>query len=196
MPTCTKSGFCVAPRKETEIRAAAEQLRKILSDDSDIKYLDISRVLEHKMPYAFPGFRYEIVEPAEMPDREAEMNPFEFCIRIQEPVYINAMNGDGHCRFTIAHELGHFFLHRTQTLAFGRKAENGNIPTCRNSEWQADVFARNLLAPYSMTRGMIPKQIEVVFGVSQKVANIIAGVKNATISLAHNNRTTQMMFNL
>ena len=178
MSTCLKDGFCVAPRTEQEIRAAAEQLRKILSDHSDLKYLDIINVLELQMPKNFEGFRYEIVDPCEMPDREAEMNPFEYCIRVQEPVYIKAMNEDGHCRFTIAHELGHFFLHRTQKLAFGRKATNGSIPTYMNSEWQADVFARNLLAPFSMTRGMIAQQIENLFGVSRSVADIIAGTNN------------------
>lgn len=179
MSTCKKDGFCVSPRTEREIQRAAEQMRKVLSGN-DFKHLDIIRVLEHKMPDAFPGFRYEIVPPSEMPDREAEMNPFEFCIRIQEPVYRKAMEGDGHCRFTIAHELGHFFMHRTQTLAFGRKAQGGNIPTFQNSEWQADVFARNLLAPYSMTRGMDAGAIELLFGVSHSVAKIIAGQKKSS----------------
>ena len=179
MGTCKKDGFCVSPRTEREIQNVAEQLRKVLTDNSEFKHLDIVRILEHKMPEAFPGFRYEIISPSEMPDREAEMNPFEFCIRIQEPVYRKAMEGDGHCRFTIAHELGHFFLHRTQALAFGRKAKDGNIPTFQNSEWQADVFARNLLAPYSMTRDMDAGAIEVLFGVSHSVARIIAGQKKS-----------------
>lgn len=183
MSTCMKDGFCVSPRKEKEIRAAAEQLRKVLVSDDKIKYLQIESILEYKMPELYPGFRYEIVDPSEMPDREAEMNPTEFCIRIQEPIYRKALEGDGHCRFTIAHELGHFFLHRAQPLAFGRKAENGNIPTYQNSEWQADIFARNLLAPFSMTRGMIAKQIEELFGVSKKVAHIIAGTKEETFTL-------------
>ena len=180
MSTCLKDGFCVTPRKEKEIRAAAEQFRKLLCDNDDIKYLDITRLLEFKMPELFPGFRYEIVEPDELPGREAEMNPYEYCIRIQEPVYVKAMNGDGHCRFTIAHEIGHFIMHRNQTLAFGRKAENGNIPTYMNSEWQADVFARNLLAPFSLAHKMIPQAIESVFGVSRSVADIIAGTKGIT----------------
>lgn len=196
MSTCLKDGFCVSPRRETEIRVAAEQMRKILSDHSDLKYLDIINVLEFCMPNAFPGFRYEIVEPCEMPDREAEMNPFEYCIRIQEPVYVKAMNGDGHCRFTIAHELGHFFLHRTQKLAFGRKAANGNIPTYMNSEWQADVFARNLLAPFSMTRGLIAQQIEVLFGVSRSVADIIAETKARLSAISPmQNSMVQLTFN-
>ena len=181
MSKCLKDGFCVAPRKENEIRAAAEQFRKILCDHDDIYYLDITRLLEFKIPKLFPGFRYEIVEPDELPGREAEMNPFEYCIRIQEPVYIKAMNGDGHGRFTIAHEIGHFIMHRTQTLAFGRKAQNGDIPSYMNSEWQADVFARNLLAPFSLAHKMIPQAIETVFGVSRSVAEIIAGKRCAPV---------------
>ena len=195
MSTCKKEGFCVSPRTEREIQRAAEQIRKVLSDHPDFKYLDIVRVLEHKMPDAFPNFRYEIVEPSEMPDREAEMNPFEFCIRIQESVYRKALDGDGHCRFTIAHEFGHFFMHRTQTLAFGRKAKDGNIPTFQNSEWQADVFARNLLAPYSMTRGMDAGAIEVLFGVSHHVAKIISGEKeHKSVHLLFRQGMHQMTF--
>ena len=181
MATCLKSGFCVTPRKESELRTVAEKVRGILSDHADIKFFDIIKVLEHKMPEVCPAFRYEIVEPLELPDREAEMNPLELCIRIREDVYLKAMDGDGHCRFTVAHELGHFFLHRTQTLAFGRKAENGKIPTFQNSEWQADVFARNLLAPFSMTQGMVSNQIALVFGVSKEVAKIIAGTPSQSV---------------
>lgn len=194
MRTCKKEGFCVTQRTEKELRVSAEQLRKVLWDYTDIKYLDIVKVLEHKMPEAFNGFRYEIVEPYELPDREAEMNPCDFCIRIQEPIYRKAMNGDGHCRFTLAHELGHFFLHRTQTLAFGRKAINGNIPTWRNSEWQADTFARNFLAPYSMTRGMCAQEIEALFGVSRSVANIVAGTDNKTNHNHPKDPLSQMTF--
>lgn len=196
MRTCNKDGFYVTPRSETEIRNFAEQFRKVITDNSNLKYLDIVKILEHKMPELFSGFRYEIVTPSEMPDNEAEMNPTEFCIRIQEPVYMKAIKGDGHCRFTIAHELGHFFLHRQQPLSFARKAKDGNIPTYANSEWQADIFARNLLAPFSMTRNLIPKQIEILFGVSQHVSNIIAGINNKNvIKHATSANTTQMTFN-
>ena len=196
MSKCLKDGFCVAPRTEKEIRTAAEQLRKIFQGENDFMYLDIIRILEFKMPELFPGFHYEIVDSTEMPDREAEMNPFEYCIRIREPIYIKAMNGDGRCRFTIAHELAHFFMHRNQKLAFGRKAQNGNIPTYMNSEWQANVFARNLLAPLSMTRGMISQVIETLFGVSRSVAEIIAGNEATSMQLtSKSTNLVQLTFN-
>ena len=169
-----REGYAVSPRSETEIRNIAEQIRKLVHD-VDIKFFDVIRFLEFKMPDLFENFRYEIVTDDEIPDREAEMNPREFCIRIRESVYNKALNGDGHYRLTIAHELGHFFLHRTQTLAFGRPAKNGSIPAYRHSEWQADIFARNLLAPWSMAKNMKTAEIEAVFGVSNEVARIISG---------------------
>ena len=87
-----------------------------------------------------------------------------------------------------------FFMHRTQTLAFASKAANGNIPTYKNSEWQADVFARNLLAPYSMTRGMIAQQIEILFGVSKSVAEIIAGTQSSPNFSTTSTALVQMTF--
>lgn len=169
-----QEGFCVSPRKEVEIRNIAEQVRKLFYPYNH-KYLDVIDFLERKMPLVFEYFRYEIVEPHELPDREAEMDPIGFCIRIQEPIYERAIANDGHCRFTIAHELGHWFLHREQTLAFGQPALNGDIPIYRHSEWQADVFARNFLAPWSLAKGMTARQIEMLFEVSPKVAAIISG---------------------
>ena len=169
-----REGFCVSPRKEVEIRNIAEQIRKLFYPHNH-KYLDVIDFLERKMPFVFEYFHYEIVEPHELPDREAEMDPIGFCIRIQEPIYEKAIENDGHCRFTIAHELGHWFLHREQTLAFGRPDRGGKIPPYRHSEWQADVFARNFLAPWSLAKGMSAGQIEKVFEVSGEVAAIISG---------------------
>lgn len=39
MSRCLKEGFCVSPRTEKEIRGFAEQLRKVLGDHPDLKYL-------------------------------------------------------------------------------------------------------------------------------------------------------------
>lgn len=180
-----REGFRVSARTEVEIRNSAEQVRKLFCSPNT-KVFDVVRFIECRLPEAFESFQYEIVDPLEMPGREAEMNPTEFCIRIQESVYDRAMNGDGHCRFTLAHELGHFFLHRHQSLAFGHPAKNGNIPAYCHSEWQADVFARNLLAPWSMTRGMTAEVIEVQFAVSHEVALIVSGEKELKRKLSVN----------
>ncbi len=167
-----REGFCVDPLSEAEIRVAAERLRAVLYDGGH-KYIDIIDLIERRMPLLFESFRYEVVEECELPDREAELNPYEFCLRVREEVYEKAFAHDGHCRFTLAHELGHFFLHRNQTLAFGRTSENGEIPLYRNSEWQADTFARHLLVPLALARDMTVAGIAAVFEVSLEVAKIV-----------------------
>lgn len=165
-------GFCVEPMSEQRIENAAVQIRNLLYPAGS-KFLDVIDLIEHKLPIIFPNFRYEIVRDEELPDREAEFNPVEFCIRVRETVYEKAQNLDGRSRFTLAHELGHFFLHRDQTLAFGHPSENGSIPPYQHSEWQANIFARNLLAPRHLTRGMTAIEVETVFEVSYSVACII-----------------------
>jgi Zn-dependent peptidase ImmA (M78 family) len=167
-----REGFCVDPLSEADIRAAAEKLRAVLYDGGH-KYVDVIDLIERKMPILFENFRYEIVGNDELPDREAEFNPYEYCLRVREEVYEKAFAHDGHCRFTLAHELGHFFLHRNQTLAFARYSENGEIPPFRNSEWQADMFARHLLVPLGLARGMSVAAIAAVFEVSLEVAKIV-----------------------
>lgn len=169
---CDRSGFCVEPMSERKIQDAANIIRRLFYPVGH-KYVDVIDLIERKLPFAFEGFNYEVVESNELPDREAEMNPYEYCIRMRTSVYEGACNHDGRSRFTIAHELGHFFLHRNQTLAFGRPAEDGLIPAFRHSEWQADTFARNLLAPLDLAKGLSVPAIAAVFEVSKEVATIV-----------------------
>jgi Zn-dependent peptidase ImmA (M78 family) len=59
-------------------------------------------------------------------------------------------------RFSFAHELGHFFLHKELYIKFGITSPEDwkdfilNVPEIeyRNFEWQANEFAGRLLVPY------------------------------------------------
>lgn len=59
-------------------------------------------------------------------------------------------------RFSFAHELGHFFLHKDQYIKFGIDSPDSwkdfilNVPEneYRGFEWQANEFAGRLLVPY------------------------------------------------
>ena len=169
---CDRGGFCVEPMSERKIQDVADIIRRLFYPIGH-KYVDVIDLIERKLPFAFEGFNYEVVESSELPDREAEMNPYEYCIRMRTSVYEGACNHDGRSRFTIAHELGHFFLHRNQTVAFGMPAKHGLIPAFRHSEWQADTFARNLLAPLHLAKGLTVPSIAAVFEVSREVAAIV-----------------------
>ncbi|WPM81138.1 ImmA/IrrE family metallo-endopeptidase [Brucella pseudintermedia] len=83
---------------------------------------------------------------------EEEMGPYEGFtdpkgefIKLRQDVYENAWNGVGRDRFTVAHELGHFFLHTDIPMA--RAAPSDNIAVFRLSEPQANQFAAELLMP-------------------------------------------------
>lgn len=165
-------GFCVSPRTRKEIAQIAETVRNMFSP-SRTKFLDVVDLLERKLPAAFERFSLEIVEDNELPDREAEMCPSSLSIRVRESVYGKAMDGDCHCRFTLAHEIGHFFLHRFQSLAFGLQLQGRKISAYCDSEWQANTFARHFLVPDSLAKGLDVSQIELLFGVSSSVARIV-----------------------
>lgn len=60
-------------------------------------------------------------------------------------------------RFTVAHELGHFILHRHQRPSFNcdKESVHAGIDTLKQIEREADDFASNLLMPGDMLRDRI-----------------------------------------
>ena len=63
-------------------------------------------------------------------------------------------------RFTIAHELGHFILHRSRQQSFNcdKQSVHTGIDTLRDIEREADDFASNLLMPGDLLRACISSQ--------------------------------------
>ncbi|MFO0245973.1 MAG: ImmA/IrrE family metallo-endopeptidase [Betaproteobacteria bacterium] len=63
-------------------------------------------------------------------------------------------------RFTIAHELGHFILHRSQKQSFNCDSQSVHtgIDGLRQVEREADEFAGNLLMPGDLLRDWISNQ--------------------------------------
>lgn len=63
-------------------------------------------------------------------------------------------------RFTIAHELGHFILHRNRQPSFNcdKQSVHTGIDTLRSIEREADDFASNLLMPGDLLRDWISSQ--------------------------------------
>ncbi len=88
------------------------------------------------------------------------------CIR--SDVYEGAIKGDCRDRFTLCHEIGHYFLHQPNSISFAR----GNIPVYRDPEWQANTFAGELMAPYDLVKDMKIEEIMEKCGMSRKAATI------------------------
>ncbi|WP_414632974.1 ImmA/IrrE family metallo-endopeptidase [Brevundimonas sp. UBA7534] len=65
-------------------------------------------------------------------------------IVLPQTVYHSAWEDDGRARFTAAHEIGHWALHSTCALT---RAHADTLKPFQNSEWQANLFAAEILMP-------------------------------------------------
>ena len=75
-------------------------------------------------------------------------------------IFYNGKASPERRRFTIAHELGHFILHRSQRPSFSCDKESvySGADTIRTIEREADDFASNLLMPGDLLREWISDQ--------------------------------------
>lgn len=163
-----KRGYKVPPLGGQDIFAISKELRKQL-DMSDVIYMDIAWLLETLGCYDI--LDYEYCEDSDtMHYGEAFYNPVEKKILIPDSVYNAACVGKGRARFTIAHEMGHFFLKHSAVL--GRNNDT-TWKAYIDSEWQADAFAGYFLAPPSLVDPRsTAENIAVDFGLSFQAARI------------------------
>lgn len=154
------------PRSREKIRRIADIVRAVSKDIC----FPVVHFLEYVMPQIYDGFYLEIVEDSELPDCLAKTIPKEKRILVREDVYNGAIAGNGRDRFTLAHEIGHYFLHQDIEVAYHRRLEN--LVTYKDPEWQANVFAAELLMPRDAIRNMSIDEISRVCKVSYKAAQI------------------------
>ena len=144
--------FEVPPTSRVKIRRAARALRQILWQSQQAA-VDVIAIVELTLPSLDPEFEFHVVEDHELKGREAETWPDRKIIRVTESVYRKACMGDNRARFTIAHELGHLFLHRGIGVRLARVQPNQEIDKCRDSEWQADTFGGEFLMDAALYAG-------------------------------------------
>lgn len=170
MPTIT-----VPPLSRNTIRRFAKHLRGQLGLSSI--YIDLGFLLEVlTCPLGtmdHPLVEMEIVEDRSLPGKYAAYYPQSNLLKIRETVYLGACAGNGRDRFTIAHELGHFFLHREVSLNLAREASpDQTVPAYLNPEWQANTFASEFLMPHDLIQGMSPEEVAQACGTSHEAARI------------------------
>lgn len=170
-------GFVVRPRGRAAIRRVAAGIREHLGLDS--RSIPIVHVLEKVLPELYPEYSFQVYDKLEMEERFGPGNygitlHCEDAIILRDDVYARALNGAPRDRFTAAHELGHYLLHKEEGLAMPKRS-NEKIPYYRDSEWQANTFAGEFLVD---TKNLIAldlmhvEDIRVAFGVSLKTAAI------------------------
>ncbi len=125
----------------------------------DVIYFPVIKFLELILPDLMDDFTLEIVEYENMPEKEGGTFPSCNIVRIREDVYEKAVKGDGRARFTILHEIGHLLLHDDENVALCRVSAGKKIKTYENPEWQADVFAGELLMAAHLIKDMSVDEI-------------------------------------
>ena len=103
-------------------------------------YLEILE--DHELPSNIPARTISYVN-----DNSNNNLPYTNTIQVKESVYVGATLGNPEDRFTLAHEMGHAFLFHGYINNNYVCKEEEEIPTKEDPEWQADTFAKELLAP-------------------------------------------------
>ena len=132
------------PMSRFAIRQVAEQVRSSLGL-SEEPFFPVVEVAEQILDQEMNQLSFLVGDSSEMGNAEGETCPSGKFIRLREDVYEGACRHRGRPRFTLAHELGHWFLHTGGTLT--RLQKNEEVPTYCDVEWQADWFAGELLMP-------------------------------------------------
>ncbi|MCW1409104.1 ImmA/IrrE family metallo-endopeptidase [Rhizobium sp. 1AS11] len=120
-------------------------------DMQHVELVDIVNIIEFKLVERFPEFRLVIARDSEMTE-DALAEPVKGRITVRKSVYLAACDGDAEARLVLAHELGHFLLHREKDVPM-HKDPRGAVQNIRGMtatesvEDQADMFARHFLAP-------------------------------------------------
>lgn len=164
-------GVQVPARSKEEINGLANAFRLRFARNDLSQKLDIVELIEVTLPRITNlKFEFEIIDKETMGKAEAAMAPDMMRMFIREDVYERLHENDARARFTIAHEIGHFVLHDGVALT---RSNNNQHEVFRDSEWQADCFAAELLAPIeACKRHSTIKSIMDNFGVSRSCAKI------------------------
>ncbi len=131
----------VPPLSRADIRDFAREVRKAFHWDE--AYFPVVDIVDLALPSMDDSFSLVIEEKAVMGADHGRTMPDQNIIMLRRDVYDGACEGRGRDRMTIAHELGHLFIH--SNLSLTRRISREEIPPFRSSEWQANCFGGELL---------------------------------------------------
>ncbi len=132
----------MASRNYDSARKKAAALRSALQLQEP--WLPVVDAIEFMLPQVFDGFEYEVVGLDELPGQYALAYPRQRRLIIREDVYNGACDNNPRDRFTLAHELGHLFLHQGIQARIDEKSMKDMMNNC---EVEANVFGMELLMP-------------------------------------------------
>lgn len=139
-------GLRVEAKTRAQVRAAADNARRAFGYPGRP---DLVQIVEHRL-FEF-GVTVDIVPDYMVGDTLAVTFPETDEIWIREDVYTALLRDDEQARFTVAHELGHLWMHEVSTSALKRTSPS-NHNRSEDTEWQADAFANEFLMPAAVVQ--------------------------------------------
>ncbi len=140
-----------------------------------VERVDIVSILEFKLVERYPNFRLVIVLDGEL-NENAVTEPHNDRIVVRRSVYRAACDDDPSARFILAHELGHYLLHRERNVQMHDDPNGAVQPFERmnaseSTEDQADMFARHFLLPphIAFEHRQQPEALAALAGVTLRI---------------------------
>lgn len=143
--------YSAIPLRKQEIRNIAKGLREGLRT-FNLRPFPIVQILEVGLRVVNDDFLLDIVPDNKLKDVYAKTYPEQHKIVLRQSVYDGACAGDGFYRMVLAHELGHYILHKKQTICYAKSASKERMPKEYSVEWQAEVFAYELMMPFDIVK--------------------------------------------
>lgn len=162
--------FIAEPLSTDKICEIAFNLRCALGFNKEL-YFPIVHFVELVLPQIDDEFSFVVEEEGKMPDKYAYYDYVKNEMVVRNDVYCLACAENGRHRFTIAHELGHYILHRNG-VKMCRIAEKESIAAYLDPEWQANTFASAILMPKRLISGLTANEISIKCSTSLQAAEI------------------------
>jgi Zn-dependent peptidase ImmA (M78 family) len=174
--------FFASPISDYEIAELAATARTLCEVKREDWAPDLVKVLMEKLPSLFDGFECDIVADDNLPGADARATftkrrgkHLPYRILIKRSVFARLEREDGRSRFTVAHELGHLWMHPGDVR--NRMTEVQSRPDfispSVSGERQANRFATGFLMPgWHVRQCANPAELECRCKVSEEAARI------------------------
>lgn len=140
----SSNDFIVPPQSWANIASIAEAVREYFGMQNE-PYLNVMDLIERVLDQEMGEFEFQVEDHEYMGNAEGYTDPNGEFIILRDDVYEAAVAGQGRARFTAAHELAHWLLHRDVKLA--RIKPGQTIKPYQSAEAQANRMAADLLMP-------------------------------------------------